>query len=196
MSKTTVSYRPTPKGRIAGLGAAFYEMQQFCNCMIWLRRPPDQAVKNALIESMLIHVRVLLDFFEAKKRGERDGKELDDILSKDFGFGPTAVGLRRNFRSRISTEVAHLSYSRAERVSEKDKAWYPAAFLPLVIECIEFIEFVNSHDEDILRRLEEFRAKYHIQAPSVAELKTTLALIRMHFQTMLHQERTATGAAR
>src|SRR5262245_14490170 len=99
MSKTKVSYRPTPKGRIAGLGAAFYEMQQFCNCIIWLRRPPDQAVKNALIESMLIHVRVLLEFFEAKKRGERDGKELDDILSKDFGFGPTAVGLQRNFRS-------------------------------------------------------------------------------------------------
>jgi hypothetical protein len=141
MPMTPVPYIPTQEEKTAGLGAAFYEMGQFCNCLAYLPQPLDQAVKNALTESVLIHVRVLLDFFERRnRRKDRSGAEYDDVLSSDFGFPPAPVALPEHYRSRINTEVAHLSYARARRLTLKDKTWETGAFLPLVIRSIDFIE--------------------------------------------------------
>src|SRR5262249_59650203 len=108
--------------------------------MEWLRQLADPLLRNALVESMLIHVRALQDFFEATGRRTWRGIERDDILSSDFGFPARPLALPADYRSRTDTEAAHLSYTRARRASIKDREWEPAAFLPLVIRCMEFID--------------------------------------------------------
>ena len=60
----------------------------------------------------------------------------------------------------------------------KDSEWNAVAFLPLVIRCMEFIESIEAHDKEILRRLEEFRALHHTKVVSVAKLKVSLLQIR------------------
>src|SRR5262245_65693188 len=119
--------------KLAGLGAALFEMQQFCNCVKWLTQPLDQTIVNALIESMLIHVRVLLDFFE--RRGVRKD-EFDDVLSLHFGFATEPVDLRPDYHLRINKEVALLSYARTKRLTQKGKLWERATLLTKVIRCI------------------------------------------------------------
>jgi len=168
--------------KLAGLGAALYEMQQFCNCVKWLTQPLDQTIVNALIESMLIHVRVLLDFFE--KRGVRKD-EFDDVLSLHFGFPAEPVDLRPDYRLRINKEVAHLSYARAKRLTQKGKLWERAAFLPLVIRCIAFID---SRSEQEIRELERFRAQHGMGPLSPVHLKPLLSDVRTMFENDLAQQ--------
>ena len=76
---------------------------------------------------MLVHVRVLKDFFEQKNRKvRRDGKnevELDDVLSSDLGFPATPLELPEEYQARINTEIVHLSYSRARRLTTQQKNW-------------------------------------------------------------------------
>src|SRR5262245_479409 len=109
----TIPYTPDEVERTHGLSAVLYEMQQYCICMNWLRELADLSLQNALVESMLIHVRALQDFFEATSRRTWRGIEHDDILSSDFGFPARPLALPTDYRSRINTELAHLSYTRA-----------------------------------------------------------------------------------
>ena len=46
------------------------------------------ALNNALVESRLIHVRTLLDFFQKSDRIIMKGNELDDVLSLDYALPP------------------------------------------------------------------------------------------------------------
>jgi hypothetical protein len=188
-------YIPTPDEKTAGLGAAFYEMQQFCNCVRVLWTALDQAAENSFLESMLIHVRVLQDFFQKDRRRLFKGTELDDVLSKDFGYPSASIPLRADYESRIDKEVAHLTYTRAQRLTRQQKEWDPVAFLPLVIRCILFIEFIETHDEEILRRLEQFRVKHDMPELSSTQVKGALSQIRVTFETAAHPGPTATGAS-
>ena len=195
MSKTPDPYPVTDKEKIPALGAALYEMQQFCNCVEVLRKGPDQVTENAFLESMLIHVRVLQDFFQKGTRRHRKGKELDDVLSKDFEFLPEPIPLRPDYESRIDKEVAHLTYSRARRITRAEKEWEPDAFLELVIRCIKFIEFIETHDQEILRDLEQFRAKHPIPALHPAQVKAELTKMRVSFEITAQRKSSSTGVS-
>ena len=190
MPKKPDPYIPTQDEKTAGLGAALYEMGQLCNCVAYLSQPLDRAVINALVESMLIHARVLLDFFErANRRKDRSGAEYDDVLSSDFGYPPSPVALPTDYRLRINTELAHLSYARARRLRKEDKAWESGAFLPLVIRSIDFIE---TRSEEEIHELERFRTQNQMVPLQTAELKVALLAIRTLMQN--EQQRSSAGA--
>ncbi len=143
------------------LGVVYYEIEEFCYCCFQLKENAslDQSSKNALIESMLIHVRVLRDFFERSTRSRLKGEEQDDALSTDFGFPNRSLNLPEDYSGRINKDVAHLTYSRAERVTPEQKGWDLPALLPLVERSMEFID---SRSEEELRRLAEYRLSNNI----------------------------------
>ena len=66
------------------LGVVYYEIEEFCYCCFQLKENAslDQSSKNALIESMLIHVRVLRGLFrkvDSKPvKGRRTGRRSVD----------------------------------------------------------------------------------------------------------------------
>lgn len=76
----------------------------------------------ALLESWVLHVRNLIDFFYAPKR-------LDDIVMVEFASDEDGIGdfpditteLERA-RERANKEMAHLTYSRVGK-SEADRQW-------------------------------------------------------------------------
>ena len=81
------------------------------------------AIRNALLESLLIHARILTDFFFT------DPSREDDVSAKHFfhneedwrvDFKTECPYLYEN-RQRLNKSVAHLSYSRIEY--ESDKEW-------------------------------------------------------------------------
>jgi hypothetical protein len=148
-------------------------------------------MRNSLLESMLIHVRALLDFFERRKRRkDRSGAEYDDVLSSDFGYPPSPVALPADCGSRINKEIAHLSYARAKRLTKKDKEWDPAAFLPLVIRCIEFID---TRSEEEIRELEQFRAQNRMEPLPVDQLRAGLSALRITFEAEQQRRSTVAG---
>src|SRR5262249_60049057 len=112
-----------------------------------------RAIQNAYLESMLVHVRVLKDFFEQPSRrvDRKTPQEMDDVLSSDFGFKKAAiiVELPQETQRRINKELVHLTYSRQKRVAFDEKKWDFDPILPLVMRCIEFMQSRN--DEDLKR---------------------------------------------
>jgi hypothetical protein len=192
MPKKPDLYIPTQDEKTAGLGAALYEMGQFCNCVAYLPQPLDPAVINALVESMLIHFRVLLDFFErANRRKDRSGAEYDDVLSSDFGYPPSPVALPTNYRSGINTEITHLSYARARRLRREDKTWESAALLPLVTRSIDFIE---TRSEEEIHELERFRTRNRMVPQETADLKRALSAIRDLMENEQQRRSAAAGS--
>jgi hypothetical protein len=80
------------------------------------------ALNNALLESRLIHIRALLDFFQKTARSIKNNSELDDVLCLDYGFVSQPVAIPADYRERLNKDLAHLTYSRSERLP-KDKPW-------------------------------------------------------------------------
>jgi hypothetical protein len=96
--------------------------------------PADEVLNNALLESLLLHVRILLDFFEHAK----DGRERDDVLAEDFSFIARGIALDPDTRRRLNKDLAHLTYESVERPRQA-KGWQREAFLPLLARCHEFV---------------------------------------------------------
>jgi len=106
-------------------------------------------VNHALWESCLIHVRILLDFFEFEKRRVRYDREMDDVLSLDYGFSAQKVEIASYYRDRVSKDLAHLTYSRADRIPNESVLPITRIFLPLLQRCALFCEHIlSSHLAD------------------------------------------------
>ncbi len=73
-------------------------------------------VRESIYLAMLVHARLLLDFFEHSSR------EHDDVLCADFGFQPSKVPLSNDDRLRLNKDIAHLTYSRL-RHTPTTKPW-------------------------------------------------------------------------
>ena len=79
---------------------------------------------NALLESFVVHVRVVLDFFY------NDTPRNDDVVAQDFfapsdawaSLRPKFSELLSNARKRAGKEMAHLTYARLE-VTPETKLW-------------------------------------------------------------------------
>jgi hypothetical protein len=104
--------------------------------------PQEQGLQmNAWLEAILIHVRQLMDFFEHPKRSSMRGRENDDILANNYGFSAQPIQIDATFRDRLNKDLAHLSYSRQQRVGDS-KIWNLRDILPLLKRCKEFADHV------------------------------------------------------
>jgi hypothetical protein len=141
-----IRYNPTTTEKADALGSVFYELQQLWLSSHLIGEP--QAVMNAFLESMLVHVRVLLDFFERDQRStyrsELGPTENDDVLACDFGFQASPVDLNRTYRARLNKDLVHLAYSRNTRQLPDEKAWPRRDVVrPLIERAIEFIDSLD-----------------------------------------------------
>jgi hypothetical protein len=94
-----------------------------------MKQPPDfmsvplLTVRQALIDSMAIHARTLIHF------AYPDGQvHADDVLAEDFvpnwnDKRPPWPDALVDVRSRVATEVAHLSYRRIGLTEEEVLKW-------------------------------------------------------------------------
>jgi len=126
----------------------------------WIRRikprcPQDEdllraypAIDNATVESSLLSIRILDDFFGNVK------KKSDDVTASDFDSFPSATGfLTKDQREDINKSIAHLTMTRLDPTKTK----YPYATLlkGVIPRCTDFLEFVISSgkvtkEEDVL----------------------------------------------
>jgi hypothetical protein len=194
---TSPALRTYDTEKLQALGNIYYEIEQFYYCIV-LRTslPPSalQAIKNAYLESMLVHVQVLKDFFERsiRKFNPKTQQEHDDVLSSDFGFPAAPVGLPEEIQTRINKELVHLSYSRSKRVTIEEKNWNFAPLLPLVIRSIEFIE---SRSQEELHRVDEYRAQNGVKplASSWTNLRERLVALRLTLQSSFRAATTSSS---
>lgn len=84
-----------------------------------------QLLTNALLESFVIHLRALIDFFYPPERTKPD-----DMLATDYfpdsttweTARPPISDVLRNARTRAHKEIAHLTYARLD-VTSDTKPW-------------------------------------------------------------------------
>ena len=61
----------------------------------------DWRIRESIFLAMLVHARLLLDFFEHTSR------ERDDVLCADFNFPSAPVPLSSKDRLRLNKDIAH-----------------------------------------------------------------------------------------
>ena len=153
---TIIAYTPHPEDVSSALWDVAYEIEQLVGNFVLLDRlmqgetvtadPLEEIIHpNVYLEGFLLHLRVLVDFFERQNRTRRKNVELDDVLSSDYGFQASRVDLDAESRDRINQEVTHLSYSRVHRRDTRD--WYPAPLArPVLDRCDQFLDHVLRSD--------------------------------------------------
>lgn len=135
--KSTRPRKPRPKRSLEDLREAKahvnFELSGFMSAIIGIansmKQPPDfmtvplSTVRQALIDSMTIHARSLIHF------AYPDGQvHTDDVLAEDFipdwsSKRPPWPDALVDVRSRVATEVAHLSYRRIGLTEEEVLKW-------------------------------------------------------------------------
>ena len=140
--KVITPYVPSQGEKVAALADVAYEAEQILQlCSNWPQQPGLQ--QNAWLEATLIHARQLLDFFEHSKRSIYRDRENDDVLAADFGFGHQPVAIDAPFRERLNEDLAHLSYSRQQRIGAA-KSWDLTKLQPLLQRASQFAEHVTT----------------------------------------------------
>ncbi len=129
-----MAYNPTPTEKAGALFDVAYEIEQVPG-LLKDSPTPDKITCNARLEALLLHTRVLLDFFEHSKR------EHDDVLATDYDFPAKPLALNPEIQNRLNKELAHLTYSRQQRKGPA-KRWYPRDLKPLLQRSLEFAEHV------------------------------------------------------
>lgn len=132
--KTTMPYLPTEEEKLNGLDNVYYEILQLLGTMG--PKIGDPTLDNAVLESRLVHVRTLLDFFA------RLHHEQDDVLAAHYGFPLSPIVLDPIFVDRLNKDLAHLTYSRTQRTMSM-KGWPVAkVVVPTLSRCKEFIDYI------------------------------------------------------
>lgn len=136
------NFNPSPEQLKGALEHVYHEIAQLS---LSLTVQGNDVVNNALLESRLLHVRVLLDFFQKScRRRLHVGRELDDVLSLDYGFAPQKIGIPVSYQDRLNKDLVHLTYSRAERPAA-EKMWpNEHVVLPILVCCNQFAEHLIS----------------------------------------------------
>lgn len=151
-------FDPDPH-KVEAFHHVLYEIEMFLALPI----PTDPGmVSNALAESFLIHTRNLCDFFEKPR-------EKDDIVSSDYGFDQSKLGVPDEIDLRFDKSLAHLTYSRL-RFNGETKKWILDHFQPILLQRISaFLDHILSKTqvtiktddleraEGLRRRVEEIR---------------------------------------
>ena len=137
---TRNGFRPTPEQVDAAIDPrVLHEMRQLTTLLSkwpeWNRSCHSN--KCACLESLLLHARVLKDFFE---KSARQGNH-DDVLAVDYGFLAKPVELGGSVSERLNKDLAHLTYASVLRPLE-GKQWTSDMLAPLIERCNEFILFI------------------------------------------------------
>jgi hypothetical protein len=142
-----VQYNPTEEQKRSILGPALYEIEQLLHASRLSTN--NLFVSNAVLESVLLHVRTLLDFYERSTRSTRQERgqtvEQDDVLALDFGFAAQEIAIPDDYRERLNKDLAHLTYSRLERRTLDSKQWdHRRVTCPVLSRSREFVTYVSS----------------------------------------------------
>ena len=146
-------YDPTPGELEKALDEVYYEIEQLAFTTVLGTN--HQGLANAIIESRLLHVRTLIDFFEQSAQAQ------DDVLAAHYGFAAAPLPIEEVYRRRLNKDLAHLTYSRTTR-SPADKQWpHNRVVVPVLERCQSFIDHLlvsraplgqHSHDDWVLLR--------------------------------------------
>lgn len=143
----------TKTGALVHIG---YEIEQMIEGikLVGAYPPPHRLENNARLEAMLLHVRILRDFFE----GKIVSRYQDNVLSEDFGYGPMSDVVPGKFKDRLNKQVAHLTYSR---VGEAYKDW-PIAEVTgsLIDQCKLFVRHIHAPGYELLKSAPEVRVQW------------------------------------
>jgi len=126
-----MAFDPTHEQKREALELVHYEMEMFYETMYM--RSPNRFMNSAYVESMLLHARNLIDFFQYRQR------KFDDVLSFDYDFPAKQIDLNADVENRLNKDLAHITYDRLKRRNVPEKDWDLKDFTPLVDRCIEFI---------------------------------------------------------
>ncbi len=151
-------YNPTVEERRRAINHLFYEIEQLIDTSsfsvesIVVRDAKEKGiVKNAILESVLIHTRILRDFYSNETRSSYRGAEKDDVLVSDYGFRPRIVNIPSDVRNRLNKDLAHLTYDRSKRRTQEEKWWdYSPMVVPIMERSKEFVEHLQSNCLDLL----------------------------------------------
>lgn len=77
---------------------------------------------NAVLESFIIHARILLDFLFLKARPQDDDVVAEDYLSEWTEIRGEMPPILTDLRFRVGKRAAHLTYSRLA-VGSEEKPW-------------------------------------------------------------------------
>src|SRR5437870_3296987 len=113
--EVSVPFSPSEGQKTNALDEVFYEIEQLVS--LATHRNFDRNLNNAVVESNLLHLRNLRDFFN-----HLDYREKDEVLASDYGFPHSPIDIHRKYSERLNKDLAHITYSRVSR-SEADKAW-------------------------------------------------------------------------
>src|SRR3989338_4454587 len=114
----------------------YYEITMFFGVKNLLKKDiEDFYVYSALLESMIIHGSVILDFFYKPPQKEDDASALDyiDDIARWKKLRPSYDKYFRKFHRRRSREVVHLSYKRME-IDASEKLWNAEKIVPSIRE--------------------------------------------------------------
>ena len=153
MLPSQTKFTPTPNQKVLILEHVCYEINSFLDLIktyhpITKQNSPSD---NYQLEILLLHSRVLIEFFENKKRStyQKNGKKIEnkDVLPNDFGFPARSVEIPSGYYKRMNTALAHLSYSRID----DDPEWNLSnMYLPLLKRCEEFVNHILSSQSKML----------------------------------------------
>jgi hypothetical protein len=93
-------------------------------CDILINGVADKCIENALLESHIMHARIILDFLYGKVRYDDDARIEDymDNVSEWQSMLPPKDTLLEQIYQRGHKEIVHLSYKRLEVAPDK-KQW-------------------------------------------------------------------------
>ncbi|MFC1585742.1 hypothetical protein ACFL5V_09365 [Fibrobacterota bacterium] len=145
----------TKQQKIAATKHILYEMVEMILCNKQINalaqnfNPEDDSqccAKSAYLEALLLHIRILRDFFQFKpktpdKRDINNRMTRADMYSVDFGFKQQKILFDPELRFRLNKELAHLSYHRLH----SSIFWYGTETIEKIIPaCKAFLMHLKS----------------------------------------------------
>ena len=132
---TDTNFSPSDGQKIEAFHHVLYEIDMFLALPV---SADHSVISNALTESFLVHTRNLCDFFEK-------ARSRDDIISSDYGFPQSKLGVPPQVDSRFDKSLAHITYSRL-CFNDETKKWLLDHFRPQLLPRIcEFLDHISSN---------------------------------------------------
>jgi hypothetical protein len=153
---------------------AFYEFDMLRECMTALGPygdskkldPKGRLVRNALLESFLIHLRNLLVFLHyVDKTHENDVRAAEFV--KDWGKPKTMPACVSDAYRWVCVRIAHLSYERQD-VGEDDRDWPVGAIYAAIGATMkEWLERTPSHLlDEVWKKSDPFAGRFEAERAS------------------------------
>jgi len=136
---------------------------------------PDKVATNAYLESMLLHLRSLTDFF-VRIRGQSTDIHRDDFLQ---GWQPAPAAEVRRAAGRYKALNKHLSHLTWERVAAGNQQWDVLAALTDIVHIADdWSKHLDVSNHDLYLVIRPFvndalQVVQHLSRPPVIKVVTT-----------------------